>query len=57
MDVTNRAAVSLVRKKAKQSQGDEEGMKAGGSTAWKQWGLVRPRKERIETLYCVGKKA
>ncbi|EWM20832.1 myosin light chain kinase [Nannochloropsis gaditana] len=56
VDVTNRAAVSLVRKKAKQSQGDEEGMKAGGSTAWKQWGLVRPRKERIETHYCVGKK-
>ncbi|TFJ80859.1 hypothetical protein NSK_007814 [Nannochloropsis salina CCMP1776] len=54
VDVTNRAAVSLVRKKAKQSQGDEEGMRAGGSTAWKQWGLVRPRKERIETHYCLG---
>ena len=67
-DVITKAAQSPSKEKERQRRergggtegggGKEGGGKAGGesATAWKKWGLVRPRKEKITTHYKLGKK-
>lgn len=64
-DVITKAAQSLAKEKERQrkekrggTERGKEGGKAGGEsgTAWKEWGLVRPRKETVEKHYKLGKK-
>lgn len=60
-DVITKAAQSLAKEKERQRKekgGGTEGGREGGEsgTAWKEWGLVRPRKEVVEKHYKLGKK-
>lgn len=64
-DIISKAAQSLAKEKEKQrkesgggKEGGKERGKGGGDSAraWKEWGLVRPRKERVELHYSLGRK-
>lgn len=68
-DAISKAAITLAKEKEKQRRelgggGGGEGMEGenevgGGeppATPWKEWGLVRPRKEKLDVHYRVGKK-
>lgn len=64
-DIIAKAAQSLAKEKEKQRKDrgggkeveNERGKGARDpARAWKEWGLVRPRKERVELHYSLGRK-